>query len=106
MLVVDTKRIITSVEVFAMTQTQVLQTCVDMLAGYVPALAGAKVICFVHQYEIWSDESHSLFLGSYPSALLWLGCAAFTKQVCPQIVYYPPQVVAHVLRSGELAGVL
>lgn len=65
-----------------MNSTQQLQKCVDMLAEkYVAALRGAKVICFVRHYEIWSHEYHSLAVGSYSYLLVYLGYVAITKQV-------------------------
>lgn len=87
------------------SKVRILQNCIDMLAGqYVPALSGAKVIETLDHVEIWQG-TQCLVAGSYPTALLLLGCIALTHVVCT-LINYPPQVLHHVVRSGECAGVL
>lgn len=89
-----------------MSQTQQLQTYIDWLAErYVPALRGAKVISFVHQFEVWINPHTTLVVGSYGTVMLWLGCVALTKRL-RSYEHYQPHVLHTVICSAEHAGVL
>lgn len=87
-------------------QAQQLQIYVDWLAkNHVPALQGAKVICFVRQFEVWINPHTTLVVGSYGTVMLWLGCVALTKRL-RSYEHFQPHVLHAVVRSAERAGVL
>ncbi len=98
-----------------MNQKQALQQAVDMLAHkYVPALRGAKVIRFDHQYEIWVQGTHDesgmpqlkcMAVGSYSYCLMYLGCVALLGRVQP-FNTVPPLIFTLVCDSAAKAGVL
>lgn len=94
-----------------MNRTRELQHLVDTLADkYIPALAGAKVICFGQTYEVWMPPStkapsFTAVAGGCGTILLWLGCVALTGKV-HKYEYFSPYIVSMVIRSAEVAGVL
>lgn len=89
------------------SQAKQLQTYVNWLAeNYVPALRGAKVICFLRQFEVWHPAGFTtLVVGSHGTVMVWLGCVALTKHV-RSYAHIQPEILHVVIWSAERAKVL